>query len=117
LSSDSTPYALGLAEDLQLNALQILQLAALVAKRGELVKLHSQEEEGGPVVPLKRELSAATWDVLQQGMQLACSVGTAKQLDPENKLRIAAKTGTTPHGNSFQSWVTGYFPFDKPRHA
>jgi cell division protein FtsI/penicillin-binding protein 2 len=55
--------------------------------------------------------------MLQQGMQLAVRLGTAKQLDVENRMRIAAKTGTTPHGKTFQSWITGYFPYDKPRHA
>jgi cell division protein FtsI/penicillin-binding protein 2 len=117
LLSESQPYVLGLSEDLQLNALQIMQLAALVGKRGLLPKLHSAEQPGGAAVPLPRALSEGTWSMLQQGMQLAVRLGTAKQLDVENRMRIAAKTGTTPHGKTFQSWITGYFPYDKPRHA
>jgi cell division protein FtsI/penicillin-binding protein 2 len=43
--------------------------------------------------------------------------GTAAKLDPENKMHIAAKTGTSPDGNKFQSWIIGYFPTDNPKHA
>jgi cell division protein FtsI/penicillin-binding protein 2 len=52
-----------------------------------------------------------------QIMRMSALVGTAKKLDPENKLHIACKTGTSMHGKKFQSWVTGYFPYDAPKHA
>jgi membrane peptidoglycan carboxypeptidase len=59
-------------------------------------------------------LSSATGLFLRQAMHLAVRTGTAKHLDPKDRFRIAAKTGTVPAGNGFYSWVTGYFPREKP---
>ncbi len=95
----SQAYALGLNRNLQPNALQLARMAALIARR-EIRGLHDN-----------------TWQVLQQGMRLAASRGTASELQAAARLRIAAKTGTTVHGNTFQSWLVGYFPFDNPRYA
>ncbi len=109
-------YVLGLAEDMQPNALQILRMSAIVATRGDVPFLHSAEDSAaGERFGL--QLSDGTWHRLQQGMELACTEGTAQKLDPENKLHIAAKTGTAPRGNKFTSWITGYFPADAPKHA
>jgi cell division protein FtsI/penicillin-binding protein 2 len=114
---DPQHYVLGLAEDLKPNALQILQLAAMIATNGNPPVLHSAEDTDANYPSLKLELSIATWQMLHEGMKLAGRIGTAKELDPENKLHLAVKTGTAPHGISFQSWITGYFPVDAPRHA
>lgn len=110
-------YVLGLADDMQLHALQILQLTALIATRGVLPILHSAEQPPGQSAPLTVTLSDHTWDLLAAGMQLACRQGTASKLDPENRMHLAAKTGTAPHGKTFQSWIAGYFPYDSPRYA
>jgi len=110
-------YALGLSPDMQPNALQLLRLAAIVATTGDVPYLHSAEEaaEGDR---FSLQLKEATWHRLQQGMQLCCNDGgTAAMLDPEHKMHIAAKTGTVPDGNKFQSWIVGYFPYDNPKHA
>lgn len=92
-------YALGLNRNLQPNALQLTRLAGLIAQRG-IKGFHPQ-----------------TWQILQQGMRLATLRGTAAELDPDNHLQVAAKTGTTRHGHTFQSWLIGYFPFEHPRYA
>jgi hypothetical protein len=92
-------FVLGLNPDLQPNAIQLLRMAGLIARR---------------TVP---DIRSATWDLLQAGMRLAATQGTAGKLDPENRYRIAAKTGTAPHGKTYQSWLIGYFPFNKPRYA
>lgn len=110
-------YVLGLAADLQPNALQIMRISALVAKEGKIPYLHSAEAPDPAAKPFDMHLSERTWHVLQQGMQIAARQGTGKNLDPENKMRIAIKTGTTPHGTNFQSWVCGYFPWDEPCYA
>jgi len=115
--SDVQSYVLGLAPDLKPQALQLLRMAALVATHGSLPFLHSAEEPDPQGKPFKIELQAPAWSVLNQGMQLACRQGTAKKLDPANRLHIAAKTGTAPHGKTFQSWLVGYFPYDAPRYA
>lgn len=95
----SSPYALGLADDLQPNALHLLNLSQKIAQRK---------------IP---ELQPATWKLLQNGMRLCVRQGTGRLLDPLDQWRVAAKTGTTPHGHSYQSWLIGYFPVEAPRYA
>jgi cell division protein FtsI/penicillin-binding protein 2 len=115
-NASSEKYVLGLAEDLQANALQIMRISAIIANDGKVPFLHSAELSGdGPEFELA--LSPQSWKILKEGMQIASRHGTGKKLDPENKLKLAIKTGTTPHGKSFQSWITGYFPWDHPRYA
>lgn len=92
-------YALGLSRNMQPNALQLTRMAALIAHQ-KIPGLH-----------------ANTWKSLQRGMRMAVTRGTAAELDPANRLHIAAKTGTTLHGNTFQSWLIGYFPLENPRYA
>jgi cell division protein FtsI/penicillin-binding protein 2 len=92
-------FVLGLTPGLQPNAIQLLRMAGLIARRS---------------VP---DIQPATWDLLQAGMRLAVTQGTARKLDPGNRYRIAAKTGTAPHGTTYQSWLIGYFPYDKPQYA
>lgn len=119
LKADGDPqsYILGLNESFKPHALQLLRLAALIGSFGDLPLLHSAESPPEKPARTHLQLSANTWKILKQGMIIACQNGTAKNLDPENKLHIAAKTGTAPHGNTFQSWVIGFFPFDKPRYS
>lgn len=117
IKGDITPFALGLSTEVQPNALQIMRIAALVAMEGDLPPLHNAADDPNCETPFKLTLPAATWDVLQQGMRIATREGTAKELDHEDKLHIAAKTGTVPHGKSFESWITGYFGSDNPRYA
>jgi cell division protein FtsI/penicillin-binding protein 2 len=111
---ESLQYVLGLAEDLQPNALQLMRLSALVAMRGKIPFLHSAEDLEGHEVPESVEFSDVTWKTLSDGMRLCVTDGTAKKLDPEDRMHIAAKTGTAQHGTQFQSWITGFFPFEEP---
>lgn len=117
LGSNSELFALGLSDKVQPSALQILRIAALVANEGKLPYLHSAENPNADGKAFELELSEGSWKVLRQGMQIASRQGTGKKLDPENKLKLAIKTGTTPHGTKFQSWICGYFPWDAPRYA
>lgn len=112
----SLTFVLGLNPAMQPNAIQIMRMSALVARKGEIPYLHSADDMSLEK-PFTAALSESTWNRLQLGMQLASREGTAKKLDPENKLHIACKTGTSMHGKKFQSWVTGYFPYDAPKHA
>lgn len=117
----SLHYVLGLAPDFLPNALQLMRLAALIGVKpgARLPVLHSAENfdlverESGLVSPLSEHAHRLIVD----GMRLCVSAGTARKLDPEDKLHIAAKTGTISHGNKFQSYVIGFFPYEAPRHA
>jgi cell division protein FtsI/penicillin-binding protein 2 len=114
---DSIPYALGLAEDLQPNALQLLRVAALIGLKGKTPPLHNAVDEPKDSDVIELELQPTTWRILQQGMRMSGRDGTAKALDPEDKLKGAYKTGTAPHGKTYQSWIIGFFPYDQPNHA
>jgi cell division protein FtsI/penicillin-binding protein 2 len=115
--ADAAMYALGLAPDLKPNALQIMRLAVLVALRGEGLALHNPGETSGQEKPFAAKLHSGTWACLEQGMRIAVREGTGKKLDPEDKLHLAVKTGTVPHGTKFESWAIGYFAYDNPRYA
>lgn len=112
----SYTFILGLNQAMQPTALQLLRLAALIAAKGEPPYLHSADDLE-PGAPFHAKLAESTWHRLQQGMEFAARDGTAKHLDPENKLHIAAKTGTSIHGKKFQSCIIGFFPYEKPRHV
>lgn len=113
----SVPYVLGLEPSFRVNALQLMQLSALIALEGESPYFFSAENPDPNGTPFRAELRGSTWSVLRDGMTTASRRGTAAGLDPENKLAIACKTGTAPHGKKFQSWVTGFFPVENPRHV
>jgi cell division protein FtsI/penicillin-binding protein 2 len=116
-AGDAAEYALGLSPEIVPNALQLLRLVALVAMKGNIPALHNAAEDPAAEHPFSLELQDATWQALQEGMRIADREGTAHRLDPKDTLKIAAKTGTAPHGKSFQSWIAGYFPFDAPKYA
>jgi penicillin-binding protein 2 len=59
------------------------------------------------------------YKVVRDGMRMTITSGTAKRLNSE-LVAIAGKSGTAEVGvkkNKIQSWITGYFPADKPRYA
>ena len=115
--SQTADYALGLSDDLQTNALQLLRLATMIALHGEVPALRNagMSEEGDK--PFTVTMKSSTFERIKRGMILSAQEGTAQGIDPEGKLKIAAKTGTVPHGKKFESWVIGFFPHEKPRHA
>ncbi len=96
LTHSSQLYVLGLAKPMQPSAAQLLRMTRHIALR---------DIQG---------FQPATWRILQSGMRSAVTQGTARQLDPHNRWRVAAKTGTTPSGEFYQSWVMGFFPIEKP---
>jgi penicillin-binding protein 2 len=114
----SPQYVLGLSPDLQPNLVQILRLTSLIATRGKLPSLHLSKNPPAESIPLQiKTFREGTWQFLQEGMHLAARHGTAKQLDPRNHLRLAVKTGTSPHGTTYQSWITGFFPYEDPKYV
>lgn len=90
-------YVLGLSRTMQPNTSQLIRMTRHIARKD-------------------LGFRPQTWQILQSGMRLAATRGTAYKIDPQNQLHIAAKTGTAPYGTTYQSWVIGYFPFDKPRY-
>jgi cell division protein FtsI/penicillin-binding protein 2 len=107
-------YALGLTPALQPTPLQILRMTAQIACQGEIPKaMQSMHSASSDTVTLSKH----TCSILGSAMRAACQNGTARHLDPQNCLHVAAKTGTAPHGRTYQSWLTGFFPFEDPQYA
>lgn len=98
LPNASALLVLGLETGLTITAAELLSLMRQIAMRDQ-----------------KLEISDSTWRLLQNAMQGAARYGTGKALDPKNQWRLALKTGTTLHGNTYQSWVAGYFPVEQPQ--
>jgi len=121
LPDSSLHYVLGLAEDLKPSSLALMRLAALISIGGGnlLPVLHSAEDfdHKEKESPFKNPLSPHTNKVLVSGMRLCATVGTGRKLDESDKLKLAVKTGTTPHGNKFQSMLIAFFPVEDPKHA
>ena len=113
----SVDYVLGLAKGFETTSLQILQLVAAIALRGRIPPMHLARETKQLSSGRTIDFADHTWNVLQEGMKIAARSGTAKNLDQGNKLHVAVKTGTTLHGQKFQSWLAGYFPYEEPRYA
>jgi len=117
LHSDSLDYVLGQSDDMRPHAIQILRMSALIATRGNVVHLHSADDPDAAAPPFELQLKNETWTQLTRGMEFAVLEGTCKKLDPEKSLHVCAKTGTVKHGNKFQSWVTGFFPEERPHYS
>ncbi len=65
------------------------------------------------------DLNSSYFDTVHQGMRMAVTSGTASSLNVPY-VQVAAKTGTAQVGlakNKVNSWVIGFFPYDKPRYA
>lgn len=116
-SSSTAEYALGLSNSLVPNALQLLRVSALIALAGNTPSFRNAGMLEDPDPPFSISLRDSTFERIRNGMILSAREGTAEKIDPERRLSIACKTGTVPHGKKFQSWVTGYFPYNSPKHA
>jgi len=117
LVHETSIYALGLADDLQPNALQLLRIAAAVAGGGTVPPLRNAGMLADPDKEFSIDISERTFDRLRKGMIRCVREGTANNLDPDDRMHVAAKTGTVAHGKTFESWVIGFFAHENPRHA
>ena len=57
--------------------------------------------------------------VIQEGMRMAVTEGTATALNLEN-VQVAAKSGTAQVGlgnTNTNSWIVGFFPYDNPKYS
>ena len=112
-------------------ALQVLQSASIVAKRGKLYEPHVliatrrdlQIRHEKPNRPRDMALENKTLDLVEQGMRMAVteSTGTCRTFNAgaTKALKVAAKTGTAEagRGKADHSWVVGYYPVDNPKYA
>ncbi len=103
----------------QATPMQMLRVYAAIANGGSLVTPHVVKGEHGAMKNLN--LNQDDLRVIQEGMRRTViqEGGTARALDRKD-IEIAAKSGTAELGTSkaqVNSWIAGYFPYDKPRYA
>lgn len=101
--------------------LQMTRAVGAIASEGQLIVPrinHDTEAEVGvkkTTIPIKGDY----FRVVKEGMEYAVINGTASGLYM-NGISLAAKTGTAEadiNKEHIHSWLTGYFPYDKPRYV
>lgn len=102
----------------QVTPIQMVRGIAGIATNGRLVTPHVREGvDSGPKIV--GDIDSYIYSVVQEGMRMAVTDGTAKGLNVPY-VDVAAKTGTAEVGVTkarVNSWITGYFPYDEPRYA
>jgi len=104
----------------QVTPMEMARAISAVANSGKLITPHfvlgdKKEEEKISMIDLQKEY----YDIVRDGMRQAVSYGTAVALNVPY-VEVAAKTGTAQIGvakNKVNSWVIGFFPFERPRYA
>jgi penicillin-binding protein 2 len=98
----------------------LVKLSAALAKNGKLITPKLRIDGNPPQVKdVKIAIKDEWYKVVQEGMRMVITSGTAKSLN-SNLVEIAGKSGTAEVGvkkDKIQSWITGYFPYKKPRYA
>ncbi len=102
----------------QVTPVQMARAVAAIARKGILVTPHLLK--GIPTVETKVEyLPDSYYTVVQEGMRLGAIHGTTPDVTPVS-FNMATKSGTAqvgPGGKNVNSWMTGFFPYEKPRYA
>ncbi len=98
----------------------ILRLTTAIATNGILVTPKLRVDDSVPIVKKVKENADAQWyKVVQDGMRMVVTDGTAKHLNSDY-FEISGKSGTAEVGvkkDKIQSWIVGYFPSKKPKYA
>lgn len=100
--------------------LQMARVAGAIANYGTLVKPSILKKATSTTpIGIKIPIDKSSFNIIQEGMQLAVREGTAKGLNT-TAVEMGAKTGTAELGVSKErvnSWVIGFWPFDNPRYS
>ncbi len=103
----------------QVTVIQSVRAFAALSNGGYLVKPTTILKINDNTPKQKISISSSTMQIVGEGMRLAVTDGTAVNLNVPY-LKVAAKTGTAQVGSvneRINSWITGFFPYDKPRYA
>lgn len=104
----------------QVTPLQMVRATAALARDGIFVtpRVVSTNEAVPSNLP-QASLDKDYYRIVKEGMRQTVTLGTATALNVPY-IQVAAKTGTAQVGagkNSMNSWVIGFFPYDKPKYA
>ncbi|MBI2474403.1 MAG: hypothetical protein HYV68_01760 [Candidatus Taylorbacteria bacterium] len=105
----------------QVTPIQVVRAMGAIANSGVIVEPTILKEDGTqPIRKIQTGIPAEYFKIVKEGMRQGVTEGTAAALNIPGT-RIAAKTGTAEIGtvkkNYVNSWVTGFFPYDRPRYA
>lgn len=106
----------------QVTPIQVARAYAAIANNGKLLTPTVQlieEKDRSQVESEQLPISPSYFQVVREGMREGAISGTAKALNVSS-VKIAGKTGTAELGTEkryVNSWVTGFFPYNKPRYA
>lgn len=103
----------------QVTPIQMARASAGIASYGILPKPRISFDQPVETERVKESYTAGQYRVIQEGMRLTVTAGTATILDIP-QMDVAAKTGTaqTGVGNSrINSWIIGFFPYENPKYS
>lgn len=105
---------------MQVTPIQVVRAVAALANGGYLVTPSLLfTATNTPQTGTKINGDPEHFQIAREGMRMSVEVGTALGLNTRD-VAIAGKTGTAELGAKKQfvnSWVIGYFPYDKPKYA
>lgn len=105
----------------QVTPIAMVRAVGAIASRGKLVTPHLLKDETDPKLNSVEylEFEEADYNIIQQGMRMVVTEGTAQVLNLPY-VSVAAKSGTAQVGISkslVNSWIIGYFPYENPKYA
>lgn len=102
----------------QVTPIQVIRAISAIASGGSILN-PTIAKNLEPVRAEKLDIDSDIINIIHEGMRQGVLQGTAVGLNTKD-VEIAAKTGTAELGvikENVNSWVTGFFPYEKPRYA
>ena len=103
----------------QVTPLQAVRAVSAIANGGKLLRPTILKKEAESTDYKLLDISEDYFKIIQDGMRLAVTEGTAKGLWLPF-VNVSAKTGTAERGvkkDKVNSWILGYYPSDEPKYA
>lgn len=103
----------------QVTPIEMLRATASLVNGGKLVTPTFRKIDVRDAVYTTLDIPEVYFQIAREGMRGSVEYGTATGLNVPY-VKIAAKTGTAQlgyHNEAVNSWVMGFFPYEKPRYA
>jgi len=104
----------------QVTPLSMTRAVSGIASMGTIPTPHIMKGDEKFELQIKNlEIDKDKMQVIQEGMRMAVTEGTATALNLAN-VKVAAKSGTAQIGlgnTNTNSWIVGFFPYDNPRYS
>lgn len=103
----------------QVTPIQIVRAVSVIANMGTIYTPHVTLSDKNYSTPEVIPVNQDDMKVIQEGMRMAVTEGTATSLNLPS-VSVAAKSGTAQVGlgnTNTNSWIIGFFPYDNPKYA